>query len=249
MYYPATDWGLWFVFLFINIWSFQIVCHLPEGRRLHDNFFNSAQNPMSFLSESNQWVITEPQVIFASNQIIENRVNHLMILSSPDFIMTRAMLFPPSPSPNGFICCFFRNGCNGINSWILDISSNTASSYSRFRLTWSLFFFYLSGDLLLSNSVGVYIFHTCTCVCVSLCEILDLPEISLVSDKTNFLVSEVGEWLLGSSTFFLFFWLWQGVGVPDAAYGRNVVGALWELCFLRGYVDYPKPLEFHLFVA
>lgn len=168
MYYPATDWELWFVFLFINIWSFQIVCHLPEGRRLHDNFFNSAQNPMSFLSESNQWVITESQVIFTSNQIIENRVNHLMILSSPDFLMTRAMLFFFSPTPNGFICCFFRNGCNGINSWILGISSHTASSYSRFRLTLSLFFFYLSDDILLSNSVGVYIFHTCTCVCMCL---------------------------------------------------------------------------------
>lgn len=52
---------------------------------------------MSFLSESNQWVITESQVIFTSNQIIENRVNHLMILSSPDFLMTRAMLFFSPP--------------------------------------------------------------------------------------------------------------------------------------------------------
>ena len=51
---------------------------------------------------------------------------------------------------------------------------------------------------------------TCVCVCVCICvcvcvyEISDLPGISLVSDKTNFLVSELGESLLGFSTFFLF---------------------------------------------
>ena len=58
-------------------------------------------------------------------------------------------------------------------------------------------------------------------VCVY--EILDLLGISLVSGKTNFLVSEVGEWLLGSSTFFLF----SGCGRAWEFLMLLVMGEMW----------------------
>lgn len=127
-----------------------------------------------------------------------------------------------------------------MNSWLLDISSNTASS-SRQYIGANLNQGLISSNQMIffSNSVCIYKFYVCVCMC----GILDLPGISSVSANSNFLVSEVGECLLGSIIFFLFS-DWHGVRIPNAALWERHGGALWELCFLRSCFEYPNLLSF-----